>query len=163
MNRLRHIVLASLLLVAAPTFAQTGPDDDTRAPAAGQPSAVPWSSLTDDQRKVRQQSLSRGSQRWLNMSPNERKDARGRFKQWSDLPADRRKDVRNRWQQFRTLPPTEQQAVRENFRRFKNMPPERRKALRERWQNASPAERDRMLDRSRQQRERNTNRRSRRN
>jgi len=175
MNSLRLIVLASLLLAAAPTFAQTNPPSDAPAAAAPEANGVPWSNLSAEQRKVlqryegrwdslppqRQQNLSRGSQRWLQMTPNQRKDARGRFDKWKDLPPDRRREVRDRWQKFRELPPDEQATVRQNFRKFKNLPPEKRKALRERWQNATPAERQNMLDRTREQRERNFNRRSR--
>jgi hypothetical protein len=51
------------------------------------------------------------------------------------------------------LPPEEQDNVRDSFRKFKNLPPERRKLLRERWNNATPAERQRMLDRMREQRQ----------
>ena len=44
----------------------------------------------------------------------------------------------------------EREAVRENFRKFRDLPPEQRKQLRERWKNATPAERERMLERSRE-------------
>jgi Protein of unknown function (DUF3106) len=178
MNRLRYIMLASLLLVAAPTFAQTSDPGDRRVLAresVSEADGVPWSSLSPEQRKIlskyegrwdslpaaRQQSLSRGSDRWLKMSPDQKRDARNRFQRWNDLPPDRRREVRNRWQKFRELPPNEQQAVRENFRKFKNLPPERRRALRERWQKATPAERQHMLQRMREQRERQFNRRPR--
>jgi predicted Fe-S protein YdhL (DUF1289 family) len=42
--------------------------------------------------------------------------------------------------------------VRDNFHRFQNLPAEQRRTLRERWQNASPAERQKMLARVRARR-----------
>jgi hypothetical protein len=55
-------------------------------------------------------------------------------------------------EKFRALPPDEQNIVRENFHRFQSLPPEQRRNLRERWQNASPAERQKMIARVRARR-----------
>jgi TRAP-type C4-dicarboxylate transport system substrate-binding protein len=52
-------------------------------------------------------------------------------------------------ERFRSLPPEQQNAVRENFHRFQSLPPEQRRNLRQRWQNASPAERQKMIARAR--------------
>jgi len=60
--------------------------------------------------------------------------------------------LRDRLEKFRALPPDEQKIVRDNFHRFQSLPPEQRRTLRERWQNASPAERQRMVARVRARR-----------
>jgi TRAP-type C4-dicarboxylate transport system substrate-binding protein len=43
--------------------------------------------------------------------------------------------------------------VRENFHRFQQLPPERRQMLRERWRNASPAQRQQMIEHAREMRQ----------
>jgi hypothetical protein len=53
------------------------------------------------------------------------------------------------------LPPDQQAAVRQNFHRFRQLPPERRQMLRQRWQSASPAERQMMIQRARERQMRN--------
>ena len=42
--------------------------------------------------------------------------------------------------------------VRQNFHRFQQLPPERRQMLREQWRNASPAQRQQMIEHAREQR-----------
>jgi len=155
----RSMVLALLLVVAVPAFAQQAPGQD--------PTGTEWSSLSSGQQRLleryregwaqlppeRQRALARGSERWLSMSPEQRSSAKERFERWRDLPPEDRRQLRDRWEKFRALPPEQQEHVRDNFRRFRNIPPERRRELRERWENATPDERERMLDRLRQQRE----------
>jgi hypothetical protein len=167
-------VLAVLLAVAAPTlvFSQqpptqqpaTAPEPAAQAPHNAQ--AVPWSSLSPDQQKLlgkfsgnwstlppeRQQALAHGSTRWLAMSPQERGQAQQRFQRFRSLPPDQRSALRDRWERFQSLPPGQQGSVRQNFRRFQQLPPERRQMLREQWRNASPAERQQMIQRAREQR-----------
>ena len=161
-RRLRSACLALLLIAAAPAFAQQAPE--RAAPGAR---GEQWSSLSADQRRLlerfrdswnalppqRQEALARGSERWLSMSPEQRKDAKQRFERWRDLSPEQRRQMRDRWDRFLALTPQEQEAVRDNFRKFENLPPERRRKLRERWESATPAERERMLERSRQQRQ----------
>ena len=171
-------VLAALLAAAAPSLvlAQQPPAQQQPAqqpPTASEPAApaphgtqaVPWSSLSSDQQKLlgkfsdnwstlppeRQQALARGSTRWLSMSTRERGQAQQRFQRWRSLPPDQRSALRDRWERFQSLPPNQQGAVRQNFRRFQQLPPERRQMLREQWRNASPAERQQMIQRAREQ------------
>jgi len=66
--------------------------------------------------------------------------------------ADQQQALRQRWEKFKSLPPNEQSAVRQNFHRFQQLPPQRRNELRERWHNASPAQRQQMLQQSRERR-----------
>jgi hypothetical protein len=163
-TRVGCALLISLLWVAAlPAFAQAPSEGQ---PPAGEPAAaaVPWSSLSGDQQKLlgkfsqnwsslpaeRQQALARGSQRWLSMSPEQRGEAQQRFQRWHSLSPEQRSTLRERWEKFRSLPPNQQAAVRQNFRRFQSLPPERRQFLRERWRNATPAERQQMIQRARE-------------
>ncbi|HTV78575.1 MAG TPA: DUF3106 domain-containing protein [Steroidobacteraceae bacterium] len=158
------LVLTGLLSagVCLPVSAQ-GVNPPMAAPAAG---GVPWSSLSPDQQRLlsrlsgqwdqlpaqRQQSLASGSQRWLGMSPEQRTQARQRFRQWQQLPPQRRDQLRKRWEEFRSLPPARQQADRDNYRRFQQLPQQRRQQLRQRWKNATPAQRQDMVDRARARR-----------
>lgn len=151
--------------VCLPVGAQSiSPPANPAAAAPTQGGAVPWSSLSQDQQHLlsrlsgqwdqlpsqRQQALASGSQRWLGMSPDQRTQARQRFNQWQQLPSQRREQLRKRWEEFRSLPPARQQAARENFHKFQQLPQERRQQLRQRWQRASPAQRQDMIDRTRE-------------
>ena len=62
--------------------------------------------------------------------------------------------ARKRWHRYQQLAPDQKKRVRDNYHRFKNLTPEKRRRLRERWQNASPEERQRMLERRRARQER---------
>jgi hypothetical protein len=75
--------------------------------------------------------------------------AQQRFQQWHQLPQEQRDAIRERWERFKSLPPDKQDAVRQNYHRFQQMPPEQRRALREQWHNATPEQRQQMLQRSR--------------
>lgn len=157
-------LLAAVALAAAPSHAQEPPV----APAANPPAPVEWSSLSPDQQKLlahfgsqwttlppaRQQALAHGSERWLGMSDGERNQARERFSHWQALPPEQRQALRSRWQKFQALSPREQANVRQNYHRFQQLPPERRQALREQWRTASPAQRQQMIERAREQYER---------
>jgi len=161
------LLLTGVLSVAAcaPVCAQVASSGASATPApAG--AAVPWSSLSQDQQRLlsrvsgqwgqltpqRQQALANGSQRWLGMSQDQRTQARQRFGQWQQLPQQRREQLRQRWEDFRSQPPARQQAARENFRKFQQLPQQRRQQLRQRWQNATPAQRQNMVEGARQRR-----------
>jgi hypothetical protein len=102
---------------------------------------------------ARQQALTHGSERWLHMSAEQRDQARERFQHFQSLPPEQRHALRSRWQKFQSLPPEEQSRVRENFHKFQQLPPERRQILREQWHNATPAERQQMIEHAREQRQ----------
>lgn len=171
---IRPGVVGALLLtgllsagVCLPVCAQVAdlPQSPTQGPSPAS-AAVPWSSLSQDQQRLlsrlsgqwdqlppqRQQALASGSQRWLGMSPDQRSQARQRFNQWQQLPEERRQQLRQRWEEFRSLPPERQQAARENFRRFQQLPQQQRQQLRQRWQNATPSQRQEMIERARERR-----------
>jgi len=164
-SRWRSLAFALLIAcgwgLAAPCFAQ-------EEPAAGPPAApVPWSSLSPEQQRLlgsfgsqwnslppaRQQALAHGSERWMSMSQGERNQAQERFQRWQALPPGQRQALRSRWQRFQSLTPSQQQAVRENFHRFQQLSPQRRQMLREQWRNATPAQRQQMVEHARESRQ----------
>ncbi len=144
--------------------AERGESTPLAATPAVPAAAVPWSSLTADQQRLlgrfepqwsqlppgRQNALARGSARWLAMSPERRALAKQRFSYWQGLSDGDRELVRRRWRNFSDLPPEQQDAVRSAYRRFQQLPPERRRELRRRWDQATPAQRSRMLERLRE-------------
>jgi acyl-CoA reductase-like NAD-dependent aldehyde dehydrogenase len=156
MKRWRLWLSVTLLAAAAPLWAQ---------PVHAQ-EPLSWSALSAQQQQVlgsmhdqwdslppgRQQALARGASRWLSMTPQQRSSARDRFQSWQRLPPGQRALIRQRWQQFQRLNPQQRAAIRQNFNTFSRLPPAERMQLRQRWLNASPAERQSMLERMRQQR-----------
>ena len=86
------------------------------APLHAQDSPVmhPWNTLTP-------------AQRWQQMTPEERQQAR----QNQHL--------------YDTLPPAKQQQLHDAFQRFQQLPPEQRDELRRQWQQQSPEERQHWL------------------
>jgi hypothetical protein len=85
------------------------------------------------------------------MTPEQRDQAKDRFTRWRALPPEQRQALRARWQQFQALPPNERAIVRQNFHRFQQLPPERRQMLIQRWRNATPAQRQQMIEHAREQ------------
>ncbi len=156
------LLLAQPLVAAAPAWAQ-----EPAAEPGTPPAPIAWSSLTPEQQRLlgnygaqwstlppaRQQALAHGTERWLGMSGAQRDQARERFERFRSLPPDQRHALRNRWQRFQSLPPEQQASVRDNFHRFQQLPPERRQMLRQQWRNASPGERQQMIEHARAQHE----------
>lgn len=156
MKRWRRWLSVALLVAAAPLWAQPV--------AAQQP--LNWSALSPQQQQLlgsmhdqwdslppgRQQALARGASRWMSMTPEQRSSARERFQSWQRLPPEQRAQIRRRWQQFQRLTPEQRAEIRQNVNAFSRLPPAQRMQLRQRWLNATPAERQSMLQRMRQQR-----------
>jgi hypothetical protein len=139
------------------------------APMPSTPAApLAWNSLSTEQQALlkrhasdwdslppqRQRALARGAGRWLGMDTEHRAQARERFQTWQSLPEERRELIRRRWERFQQLDPEAQELIRQNFRAFARLPPWKRQQLRRRWLAATPAERERMLNRMRERRER---------
>ncbi len=149
---------------AAAAVTDRPPAAADRSPA----SPLAWKDLQPDQQQLlqsyskdwealpaaRQQALARGARRWLSMDPGQRDEARQRFQNWQKLPEERRQLIRKRWERFQQLDPESKALVRDNFQAFMRLPPEKRRMLRERWLKATPEERQRMLERMRERRER---------
>ena len=156
---LAALIAVGLHLVAGRARAEAAPATEAPAPAA-------WSSLNAEEQKVlskygdrwdtlpAEQRLLKGTRRWLAMTPEQRENARDRFARWQELTPEQKDLARQRWHKFRELSPEQQQRVREGYHHFKKLTPEQRQRLRERWQNASPEERQRWLERRRQMRQR---------
>lgn len=140
------------------------PEAAQAAPA----SPVAWSKLSAEEQKMlqrfgdrwdtlpaeRQQRLLRGTRRWLNMTPEQRQHAQERFARWKDLTPEQRDHARRAWRRYQDLGPDQKARVRDGYHRFKKLSPEQRRRLRERWENATPEERQKWLERRRQRQER---------
>lgn len=94
-----------------------------------------------------EQLMSEGAARWRSMDVTERAAARARFNTWRQLPEEERELLRERWKRFRELTPAQQEALHEAYREFLELPPERRDMLSNRWQQMSPEERRRAIQR----------------
>jgi hypothetical protein len=162
MIRWHALWVALLLTVATCAWAQEPP----AASGAGSAPPVSWSSLSEQQQKLlenfhsqwdslppaRQQALSSGAQRWSQMTPAQRDGAQGRFHNWQQLPPGQQSLIRQRWQRFQQLTPDQQAAIRQNYHAFSGLPPAQRLQLRQRWLNATPQERQQMLQNQRARR-----------
>ena len=169
-SKARATGFSLLLAVAMPAFAQpvVSPQNPPAPPAAAPntTASVPWSSLKPHQQQLlqkfgdkwstlpaeRQQALARGSERWLSMSTQQKDLASQRFQKFRTLPPEQKQTVRERWQKFRSLSPDQQSSVRDNFRKFRALPQQQRQMLRQRWNGATPAERQQMLQNMRERR-----------
>jgi hypothetical protein len=80
------------------------------------------------------------------MTAEQRSNARARFQAWQQLPPQQRALIRRRWQQFQQLTPQQRQEIRQNLSAFARLPPAQRMQLRQRWLNATPAQRQSMLE-----------------
>jgi hypothetical protein len=156
----RRVALAALFAVGL----QLVTAGRARAENAAEPPArTEWSTLNPEEQKAlgrfsgswdtlppeQQQRLLRGTRRWLSMTPEQREQARTRFDRWKDLTPEQRELARKRWHRYRELSPEQQQRVRDGYGKFKKLPPEQRRRLRERWENATPEQRQKWLERRR--------------
>lgn len=101
----------------------------------------------DDSPAERERFIAEGTARWQAMGETDRAAANARFNTWRQLPPADREKVRDRWRRFRELTPAQQAAAREAYREFLELPPERRQAISDRWQQMSPEEQRRAIQR----------------
>lgn len=118
--------------------AKNAPKQETVPTPVSRPDGVPPN---------RERFIADGTRRWQEMGETDRAAARARFNTWRQLPPEDREKLRERWKRFRELTPAQQAAVREAYREFLELPPERRQALIDRWQQMSPEERRRAIQR----------------
>ena len=118
--------------------AKNAPKPETLVSGENRPDGVP---------PDRGRSVADGTLRWQSMSDTERASARARFDTWRQLPPGDRAQLRERWMQFRALTPAQLEALREAYLEFLELPPDRRQAVIDRWQEMSPEERRRALQR----------------
>jgi hypothetical protein len=67
--------------------------------------------------------------------------------EWQDLTPDQRKELRERYRRFQNLSPEEQQRLRQRYERFRELSPERRQKMKERHerlQRLSPKQREQL-------------------
>lgn len=162
MARAWRIALLALLLAGAPAWAFAQPASG--AHSRGSSAAVPWSALSARQQRLlesvrerwaslppaRQRALMRGSRIWLHLTPAQRRKARQRFAKWRQMSPKQRALLRSRWRQFQALPARQRAAIRSSFHAFERLPNGQRRQLRRRWRKATPAQRQRMIERVRQ-------------
>jgi hypothetical protein len=165
----RHLSRRAALVTLCAVGLQLAMSGRARAEGTGAaPTPTEWNSLSAEEQKIlgpkyggkwdglapeQQQRLLRGTRRWMSMSPEQRDRAKVRFERWQQLTPEQKDLARQRWHRYRELTPEQQERVRQGYRNFKKLSPEQRKRLRERWQNATPEERQRWLERRRQHRE----------
>ena len=116
-------------------------DAPTQLALAGQ--AERWAALPPE----RQHALADGAQRWLALDGIGRAQANDRWQTWRSLTHGQRERVHKAWARFRELTPEQQQAVRTAFMRFKELPQAERDWLTERWEQMTPDERERAIQR----------------
>jgi hypothetical protein len=95
----------------------------------------------------RERFIADGAVRWQAMGETDRAAAHARFNTWRQLPPADREKLRERWTRFRELTLAQQAAVREAYREFLELPPEQRAAIADRWQQMSPEEQRRAIQR----------------
>jgi len=117
-------------------------DAARKAAAEAEPAESPDALPTESERI-----MAEGVARWQSMSDTDRAAARARFNTWRELPPAQRAEARERWKRFRALTPAQQEAAREAYREFLELSPERRETLTNRWQQMSPEERRRAIQR----------------
>src|SRR3984885_7891641 len=113
--------------VCAPVGAQVTSPPASVAPAGA---AVPWNSLSQDQQRL----LSRLSGQWEQLTPQRQQALASGSQRWLGMS------------------PVQRTQARQRFGKFQQLPQQRRQQLRQRWQNATPAQRQNMVQRARQRR-----------
>lgn len=102
-----------------------------------------WATLPPD----RQQALADGAQRWFALDGIGRAQANERWQTWRSLTPRQRERAHKAWVRFRELTPEQQQAVRTAYLRYQELPQKQRDWLTERWQQMTPDERERAIQR----------------
>jgi Spy/CpxP family protein refolding chaperone len=139
----------------APAFAQDAP------PPRSQDSATsrPWRSLDADQRDVlaplqkdwdtfsprRQQRMLDKASRWVTLPEPRREEIRQRIDRWQKMTPAERDEARRNMQRFHDLTPEQRDELHAAFDRYRQLPADQRDALIRKWQQLSPAERERSL------------------
>ena len=121
---------------------------------------VVWDDLTDNQKTLladhenawgqmdaaRQERISTGAARWLDMSRREQGQAQDRFQQWQNLGDAQRGTIRDRYQLYRNLTPDARDLIQDTYQRFQRLPPDRRMELRGQFRSLTPDQLRRLRD-----------------
>jgi hypothetical protein len=122
-----------LLLLSSAAYA----DDDT----------LPWQSLSDGQRQIlqvyaeqwesfpvkRRQQLVSATSRYLEMTPEQKEAALGRYRTWRAMPPEQQTVLWDRYQTYIAAPVYQRQRVGNAYRNYEKMSPEERAAWRLRF------------------------------
>jgi len=76
-----------------------------------------------------------------NLSPEERRQLRERYKQFKQLPPEEQEKLRQRLKEFQSLPEDQQERLRQRGKLFRDMTPEQQERFRKfqrRWRNLPP-------------------------
>lgn len=80
-----------------------------------------------------------------NLSEDDKRKLKEKYKKWNALPPSEKKKLRNRMNQWRNLPPQDQKKYRNRFKQWQQLTPEERKAYQERlnnWESLTPEEKE---------------------
>jgi hypothetical protein len=127
MNRLMPLALASLLVVAAPSHAQS-------QSAATLPD---WDHLSAAQRELL---IAPIRDRW-NASPAARERMLGHAGRWKSMTPQQRAQARRGVERWQGMSPTERAQAQQAFKHFRQMSPEDKKAMREKLRAMTPEQR----------------------
>jgi len=72
--------------------------------------------------------------RWQQMSPEQRKELKQRYRQFQQLPPDEQQKLRQRYERFRELSPEKKQRMLERHKRLQQLTPQQRQELHREWQ-----------------------------
>jgi hypothetical protein len=130
----------ALALLAEPAIARICHDqpDASHTPRLMLAQAAPEPPLNRDERRLRRQ------RRWdplQQMEPQEREQARQRFKRWREASPEQRERIRQRLKRFHNLPPEAQERLKRRREWFRSLPQEERLKIRERWRRTMPDDR----------------------
>lgn len=75
-----------------------------------------------------------GGKRWQELSPEQRKKLKQRYRQFQKLPPEEQQKLRQRYERFRDLSPEKKQRMLERHRRLQQLTPQQRERLQQDWQ-----------------------------
>jgi len=72
--------------------------------------------------------------RWQELSPEQRKKMKQRYRQFQQLPPEEQQKLRQRYERFRELSPEKKQRMLERHQRLQQLTPQQREQLHQEWQ-----------------------------
>lgn len=119
---MKRLGLLALLLVAA---------------LAGGPETV-WAKRYQEgsggRNRVEEGAIRADRGRWQQMSPEQRKELKQRYRQFQQLPPEEQQKLRQRYERFRELSPEKKQRMLERHKRLQQLTPQQRQELHREWQ-----------------------------
>ena len=87
----------------------------------------------------------RGRQRWKDLSPEEQRQLRQKYKEWQSLPPEEKEKIRRRMQRLKNMSPQERESYHQLYRKWRHLPPSERRQLENElnnWENLSPRQQE---------------------